>query len=165
MKKELKKLFRGIKLIATDFDGVWTDGRVWVDQNGVESVVCSRKDTLRIPEIKALGIEIFVISKEKNLVVAMRCKKMGVDYRHGANNKAELLTDLLEDRAFTMNQVAYVGDDLNDLECLYSVGFPITVNDADPACKMVAKHTTSRDGGDHAMREIFDLIIEAQREE
>ena len=99
--KELQEKILHLKLVATDFDGVWTDGKVSVDQNGVENVVCSRKDTLRIKEIVALGIEIIVISKERNPVVAKRCEKMGVSYVQGADDKQTVLKNFLEKTRIT----------------------------------------------------------------
>lgn len=161
MKKELKDLFRKIKLIVTDFDGVWTDGKVNVDQNGVESVICSRKDTLLIPEIRALGIGLFVISKEQNIVVAKRCEKMKIDYRHGVDDKLTLLKTLIAEKGLTSSDVAFVGDDVNDLPCLNHVGLPITVADGHLLCKAIAKYTTPRNGGDHAMRGVFEQFIDS----
>lgn len=159
MNTELQKKLEKVKLIATDFDGVWTDGKVYTDQNGVESVLCSRKDTLRIKDVKALGIEVFVISKEQNAVVARRCEKMKVEYRHGVDDKLTLLKVLMAEKSLTQEQVVFVGDDINDFECLNYIGVPITVADGDAKCKSVAQYVTSRNGGDHAMREIFDIIL------
>ena len=149
-----------LKVIFTDFDGVWTDGKVIVNQEGQESVVCSRKDTLRIKELKEIGIEIFVISKEQNPVVAKRCEKMKVEFKQGVDGKLQLLKQLLEEKGFSQDQAMYVGDDINDLDCLKFVGMPVTVADGDRRCKEIA-HVLSRRGGDHAMRELFDLILEA----
>ena len=157
--EELKKRISGLRLIATDFDGVWTDGKVIFAQDGKESVVCSRKDTLRIKEIKKLGIPIYVISKEGNPVVTKRCEKMEVTCWQGIDDKLTLLKKLIEQEGVKSDEVMYVGDDINDLPCLQFVGLPMTVADGHPDCRGVAAYVTSRNGGDHAMREIFDLIL------
>ena len=148
--------------MVTDFDGVWTDGKVYFSQTGEETVLCSRKDTLRIKEIKALGVDIVVISKEGNPVVMARCEKMKVECFQGVDDKLPLLKQLLEKKGVRPEETAFVGDDINDVKCLKFVGLPITVADAHNDCKKVALYTTTRKGGDHAMREIFDLILWSQ---
>jgi len=159
MNSELKNKISKIKIIATDFDGIWTNAMVYVGDSGQEMVQCSRKDTLRIKEIKSLGIEILVISKEKNSVVFERCQKMGVACFQGVDEKITLLKKLLADKNLRPENVVYVGDDINDLECLKYVGLPMTVADGHKLCKKIALYTTTKGGGDHAMREIFDLIL------
>jgi N-acylneuraminate cytidylyltransferase len=148
-----------VRLIVTDFDGVWTDGKVIVSEDGKEFVICSRKDTIRLKEVKALGIKVIVISKERNSVVFNRCEKMGIECFSGIDDKIALLKKILKQEGFDSTDVLYVGDDINDLECLQHVGLPVTVADGDPKCKEIACYITTRKGGNHAMREIFDLII------
>lgn len=160
---ELARKIKNLKLLATDFDGVWTDGKVIFCQDGTESVVCSRKDTLRVGEVKATGIKLFVISKEDNPVVAARCAKMKVDCWQGVDDKLTLLKKLLKKAKVKPEKAAFVGDDINDLECLKFVGLPMTVADGHDACKKVALYETSRKGGNHAMREIFDLILSVRQ--
>lgn len=162
---KLARKINGLKLIVTDFDGVWTDGKVIFSEDGTESVVCSRKDTLRIKEIKGLGIPIFVISKEGNSVVTKRCEKMGVTCWQGVDNKLTLLKTLLQKEGVKPEETMYIGDDINDLACLQFVGLPMTVADGHPACKKVAAYVTKRKGGDHAMREVFDLILSTKKRE
>ncbi len=162
IKNILKEKIGRIRLIVTDFDGVWTDGKVYCDADGREMVRCSRRDTLLIPEVKAAGIGIFVISKETNPVVSARCRKMGVECRQGVDGKLAVLEELVAAHNLSPDQVAYVGDDINDLRCLKYAGFPITVNDGHPRCKVrarVAGYVTKQNGGDHAMREVFDLFL------
>ena len=161
MKSNLSTRLRQLKLIVFDFDGVFTDGKVIVNEDGSESVVCSRKDTLRFPEIKALGIGLVVISKERNPVVEARCRKMGIECFHGVDDKFTLFKKLLESRKISSEEVAFVGDDINDVECLKHVGIAFTVADGYEECKMVADYVATRKGGDHAVREICDLVLAA----
>src|SRR3989344_3462902 len=159
MNEELRNKISRIKLIGTDFDGVCTDGKVTTDQNGNESVTCSRKETLRIKDVKAAGIEVFVISKEQNAVVARRCEKMKVEFKQGIDGKLAVFKALLADRGLTPDEAIFIGDDTNDLDCLKHAGLAMTVADGDPLCKAEADYITTRNGGDHAMREIFDLVL------
>ena len=150
---------KGIAVIVFDFDGIFTDGKVTVSQDGTESVVCSRKDSLGINFLKEKGIRSVVISKEKNPVVMKRCEKMAIDCFHGIDDKLPLLKRFLKQNNIPKEEVCFVGDDLNDLECLKYAGMAITVADGAPECKAVADYVTSRNGGDHAVREIADLFL------
>jgi len=150
---------KNIKVIAFDFDGIFTDGKVIVSQDGTESVVCSRKDSLGLIFLKDKGIRPVVISKEKNPVVIKRCEKMGIECFHGIDDKLSLLKKFLSANKIGKEEVCFVGDDLNDLECLEFAGIAITVADGASECKEVADYVTHRNGGDHAVREIVDLFI------
>ena len=150
---------KGITVIVFDFDGVFTDGKVTVSQDGTESVVCSRRDSLGINFLKEKGIRPVVISKEKNPVVMKRCEKMGVECFHGVDDKLPLMKKFMQTNDIRNEEVCYVGDDLNDLECLKFAKLAITVADGAPECKAVADYVTSRNGGDHAVREIADLFL------
>lgn len=156
-----EKLSR-IRLLATDFDGVMTDGSVYVDQTGIEMVRCSRKDGLGISMLKRAGIPIVVISKEPNPVVAVRCKKLGIPCFHGIENgeaKLKILQEYLLNEKIDPADVAYVGDDLNDLEVLKYVGVSLTVKDAHPEVLKICDYIATRPGGGHAFREICELIL------
>lgn len=156
-----EKLSR-IKLLAMDFDGVMTDGSVYVDEEGVEMVRCSRKDGLGLSMLKRAGIPVIVISKEQNPVVAMRCKKLGIPCYHGIENgegKLKILQECLAKEKISPKEVAYVGDDVNDIEVLKYVGVPMTVKDGHPEVLKICDYIASRPGGGHAVREICELIL------
>ncbi len=157
--EEWLKLIRGLKLIAFDFDGVFTDGKVWTSTAGAELVVSSRKDTHRLPELKARGIKMVVISQEKNKVVEMRCKKMGIPCFYGVERKKDVLSSFVKDAGISYGQVAYVGDDINDFECLELACARFVIADGSEKCKKIADYITERKGGDHAVREICDYIL------
>ena len=154
---ELSK--KSITVIVFDFDGVFTDGKVTVSQDGTESVVCSRRDSLGINFLKEKGILSVVISKEKNPVVMKRCEKMGIECFNGIDDKLSLLKNFLAANNIRREEVCFVGDDLNDLERLQFAEIAITVADGAPECKAMADYVTSRNGGDHAVREIADLFL------
>lgn len=154
-----------IKLVVTDFDGVHTDGRVWVDENGIESVVCSRKDGLGISMLKKAGIEVHVISKERNPVVSARCKKLDIPFDqgvHDSDGKLEILKRITGERNLAPAQVLYVGDDVNDRASLDFAGVAVTVADGHPSLMEICDYVTLRKGGDHAVREVAEQILMAQ---
>lgn len=162
MSSNLPTRLRQLKLVAFDFDGVFTDGKVVVDQYGNESVVCSRKDTLRFPELRKRGVDLVVISKEQNSVVTQRCEKMKVKCWQGVDDKLTAFKQLLEAQGLSQEQVAFMGDDINDLACLEFAGIAFTVADGHEQCQAASDYVTSRKGGDHAVREVCDLILESK---
>ncbi len=150
-----------IQLLVLDFDGVLTDNSVFVDGNGVESVVCNRSDGLGIGLAQRAGLHVVVLSSEQNPVVGARCRKLAIEYVHGIENKLRVLQELVESKRLTPDAVAYVGNDVNDVECLRWVGLPIAVADATPQVIAVARYTTRRGGGHGAVREVCDLLLAA----
>ena len=147
-----------------DFDGVFTDNKVIVFQDGRESVVCDRSDGWGIAQLKKLGIPILVLSSEENQVVQARCDKLDVDYVHGIQDKLTVLTTWLKEHNIDISQVIYVGNDVNDLDCLQAVGCGIAVGDAYPQVKDAAQIILSSSGGRGAIREVAELIEEQLEE-
>jgi YrbI family 3-deoxy-D-manno-octulosonate 8-phosphate phosphatase len=151
-----------IRLLVLDFDGVMTDNRVLVNQDGTEAVWCHRGDGWGIARLKERGVAIIVISTETNPVVEARCRKLGVDFVQACDDKLGALRRVASQLGFSRDQVAYLGNDVNDLECLSWVAVPIAVADAVPEVKQVAQLITTRPGGFGAVREAIDRLIEAQ---
>lgn len=150
-----------IDLIIFDFDGVFTNNRVVVDQNGVESVECNRGDGLGIDKLRKAEFEMLVLSTERNPVVAARCRKLKLPYVQGCDDKLTKVKQLAAERDLDPAKIVYVGNDVNDLACMGWVGVPIAVADAVPEIKQVARYHTSRIGGDGAVREVADWILRA----
>jgi len=148
-----------VKLLVLDFDGVMTNNKVIVDENGKESIICNRSDGMGVEMIKNKGIDVIVISKEVNKVVKARCDKLNVPCVHGVDDKLSILKKELNNRSLQPEDVCYIGNDVNDIECLKYVGIGIAVNDAFPEVKKVAKVVTKKNGGEGAVREIIDNII------
>lgn len=155
-----------IRFIAFDFDGVFTDGMVYTDQNGVESVRCSRRDGLALVNmIPAAGIHACIISKEKNPIVEARARKMQIPcYQgvHGAGDKRAVFVDAVEKQGLTLAQAAFMGDDINDLSALEAAGLSVAVWDAHPLVRRSANLVTSSRGGQHAIRELIEIVLLAQ---
>lgn len=150
-----------IRLFVFDFDGVFTDNRVCVDQSGVESVSCSRADGLGIELLLKHAIDAAVLSTEANPVVSARCRKLNLQVRQGVRDKEQALRELVASRGLTLQQVAYIGNDINDLECLKIAGVAVAPADAHPSVRKVVDLVLSQAGGQGAVREICDLAIAA----
>ena len=153
-----------IKAIAFDFDGVFTDDRVIVSETGEESVVCSRSDGMGIGILQSLGIRLIVISKERNGVVAARARKLSLDVIQGCDNKLPELVNWMKTVGVAPDETAYMGNDINDLECMRHVGLSIAPCDAHREALMVAQLVTTRPGGRGAIREVADGIFAASRQ-
>lgn len=155
-----------IKLIVTDFDGVLTDGRVWVDEKGGETVAATRSDSMRIRQIRQLGIDVIILSSEVNPVVSMRARKMKVEAIHGVDldEKGEVLKKYLAEKHIDPSQVVYLGNDFNDLPCFEVAGWSVAVADAYPEVLRTADHVLKTNGGFGALRELCDLILKDYKE-
>ena len=160
----MRDLLANIKMIFFDFDGVFTDNRVLVSEDGKESVFCYRSDGVGLSRLKELGVACMVISSEVNPIISRRCEKLKIDYVQACDNKLQVLSRILTEKNLTPEQVAFVGNDVNDLECIMHVSVPIAVADAYPQVKDVARLITTRKGGEGAVREICDWIIEARQD-
>jgi N-acylneuraminate cytidylyltransferase len=163
-KKPRRGMPEKIDLMVFDFDGVITDNRVWVDENGFERVAANRSDSLGIRYLTEAGLEMMILSMEVNKVVAARAKKMGIPALHGINDKVTTLRNLLNERHIPAENVIYVGNDTNDLDCFRLVGYAVAVGDAQPEVKRAADLVLSLNGGRGAVREICDLILQKMKQ-
>jgi YrbI family 3-deoxy-D-manno-octulosonate 8-phosphate phosphatase len=156
----LKEKFKSIEFIVFDFDGVFTDNNVYTDQNGNESVISSKFDGFGLKKIKDLGISLFILSTEKNKVVEKRAKKLEIGFLQGLSSeeKAIELKKLVENNNLDYDSVAYMGNDINDIQCLADCGLPIVVNDCHPEVIKYADYITDTKGGHGAVREVCDII-------
>ncbi|MDE6851311.1 MAG: HAD hydrolase family protein [Lachnospiraceae bacterium] len=147
-----------IKLIISDFDGVMTDNRILVDDQGNESAYVSRADGQAIHILSTMGIELLIMSTEVNGIVEKRARKLNVECLHGVSDKAECLKKYCGDRNIELKNVAYVGNDVNDYEAMKLVGLKIVPNDAYDVVKKIADYVTKTKGGYGVIREIAEVI-------
>jgi YrbI family 3-deoxy-D-manno-octulosonate 8-phosphate phosphatase len=147
-----------IKLMVYDFDGVMTDNKVYVDQDGREIVQVNRADGLGVSEIKKLGIQQIIISTEKNTVVSSRATKLGIPCLQGIENKKTALIDYCKENDIDLKNVAYVGNDINDNDVMGNVGITFCPADAHDSIKAISDHALKTKGGQGVIRELFDLI-------
>ncbi len=160
MSPDLGGLIRAVRLVAFDFDGVFTDNMVYVFEDGREAVRCSRADGLGLRKLDRFGIQSVILSTEVNPVVTARSRKLGIRCLQGCENKPAALEQVLAEGGFSPAQAAFVGNDENDSGCLRLVAFPIVVRDAHPAVIRLARYQTEARGGYGAVREVCDLFEE-----
>lgn len=152
-----------IKLTIFDIDGVFTDGRLYFDAKGEALKVFYVQDGLGIKLLQQSGVAVAVISGRESACVTTRLKELGVELVfQGNENKQQVLAELLTQLKLTTDQVAYVGDDLPDLALIQQVGLGICVPNAHPLLKEFAGWQTTAAGGYGAVREVCELILEAQ---
>ncbi len=126
----LQEVIRKIRLVAFDFDGVFTDNMVYVLQDGSEAVRCNRSDGIGLQKLKKLGIAAVIISTESNPVVSARAQKLKIRCFQNCEDKRKTLENVVQESGISLDEVAFVGNDINDQPCLNHVGLPIVVNDA-----------------------------------
>ncbi len=147
-----------VKLIVYDFDGVMTDNRVFVDQNGLESVAANRSDGLGINMIRKLGIEQCILSTEINPVVRARAEKIGIEAIHGVADKGSALIELAANKNVSLGDLLYVGNDVNDSDAMGLAGFKVAPADSHPAILALADYVTEAAGGRGVVRELADVL-------
>jgi len=148
-----------VKAIAFDFDGVFTDNRVFVMQNGEEAVACDRSDGMGISMLRAADVPMVIISTETNPVVAARGAKLNLKVLQGVEDKLPALESWVIGQELTLAEVAFVGNDINDVDCLQAVGVGVVVADAYPVAVEASDIRLSRDGGRGAVREFADIVL------
>lgn len=153
-----------ILLIVSDFDGVMTDNRVLMDETGKEYVNVSRADGQAIHILRSLDIDLVIISTEVNGVVGKRAEKLKVECIQNVSNKAECLRKYCAERKISLQNVAYVGNDVNDYEAMQLVGVKIVPRDAYNAVKDIADYITETKGGYGVIREVADLLLKYRKD-
>lgn len=156
--ENLKKAISNTRLVAFDFDGVFTDNMVYVSEDGSEAVRCFRSDGIGLKKLEKFGIETVIISTESNPVVSARAHKLKIRCFQNCEDKRKTLESFAQERGISLEEIAFVGNDINDRQCLTCVGLPIVVHDAHPDVISLAAYRTRVRGGYGAVREICDLF-------
>ena len=152
-----------LKLMAFDIDGVMTDGRIIIDDHGVEQRNFNIKDGLGVVALQMSGIEVAIITSKKSGSVRHRAEELKIKRFHeGIKKKTEPYEQMLAEMGITDAEVAYVGDDLVDLSMMKRVGLPIAVADAVEEVKSAAAYVIKARGGYGAVREVAEMILKAQ---
>lgn len=160
---KLTKLFKNIKLLILDVDGVLTKGEIIYDDTGRELKIFNVKDGLGIFLLSKVGIKTVLLTAKDGRVVRRRAADMGVSQViAGILPKENALKRIKEENGVIDAQICFIGDDLIDVGAMKKVGVPVTVKDAPQAVKRVARYVTRKCGGEGAVREVIDLIIKAQ---
>jgi YrbI family 3-deoxy-D-manno-octulosonate 8-phosphate phosphatase len=145
--------------IVLDFDGTLTDDTVIVDQDGREAVTVHRGDGLGIAALRRAGLDVLILSTERNPVVAARARKLAVPALHGIDDKGTALAEWCAHNGHSLRRTAYVGNDVNDLPCFDIVGWPIAVADAHHSVRARARIVTAARGGQGAVREVASRLL------
>lgn len=161
---EKKSKLKNIKLLLTDVDGVLTDTGVYYSVSGEELKRFSLRDGMGVERLRKLAnIETGIISGEKSLLVRKRADKLEIEELHlGIKNKLKVLKKICKSNELEPNEIAYIGDDVNDLEVIESVGFSACPADAMTDVKRKANIVLNSDGGKGAFREFAEIIIDAK---
>lgn len=165
MSEFLHETVRALRLVVFDFDGVFTDNAVYVSQDGREQVRCWRGDGIGLRALERVGLIPLILSTEPNPVVGARAEKLRVRCHHGIENKLRELQSIAAEMKIPFAQISFVGNDVNDAECLRAVGLPIAVQDAHPSVLPLARYRTQTRGGYGAVREVCDLIVSIRETE
>tara|TARA_B100000029_G_C17573346_1_gene957393 strand:- start:1437 stop:1961 length:525 start_codon:yes stop_codon:yes gene_type:complete len=153
-----------IKLIVFDVDGVLTDGKLYIGEDGNEYKAFHVRDGHGIVMLMETGCNVAVITARSSNIVAERMSSLGIKYVYqGKKNKGEVLKKLINKLNLTASEVAYVGDDIIDLPAMKEVMLPVAVADAHPEVRKLAEYITKSNGGQGAAREICELIIRSQK--
>ena len=153
-----------VRFAVFDFDGVFSDNRVWTNDRGEESVACFRGDTMGLRRLDEVGIEYLILTSETNDAVAARARKMRADCIKGIEDKLPVLRAEVERRGVSLAETSYVGNDVNDAECLAAIGFPVVPADAWAEVVPLARLVLTRAGGHGCVREFCDAVWLAKRE-
>jgi len=166
MESKLKEKLKKIKLVAMDVDGTLTDGRVYYSKNGEELKAFSIRDGMGIELLHHNGISTAIITTETSQIVTARAMKLKIEHVIlGSKNKLKDLIALCEEIHINLDEVAFIGDDINDIPALEAAGFSACPNDAIKYVKDKVDFISENNGGNGAVREIIELILEAQEKE
>ena len=160
---EFGPLLERVGFAVFDFDGVFTDNRVWVNERGEELLAFTRSDGLGLRRLDEVGVRYLIVSMEQNPIVGARAQKLRAECLQGVDDKLPVVREHAERLGVTLEDTAYVGNDINDADCLRAVGVPVVPADAWPEVKPLARWVLSRPGGAGCVREFCDAIWEAHR--
>ncbi len=162
--KGIWQLAANIKLLVLDVDGVLTDGSLRFDAEGKEQKTFHARDGYGMRALMRSGVEIAIISGRNSRPVEARMQELDIRYVYlGQSNKIATLEALIQELGITLAEVAYVGDDVPDLECMNVVGLSVAVRDAHTSVRNAASWSTTLPGGRGAVREVCDLLMDARQ--
>ncbi len=155
----MKLPLSSIDTIVFDFDGVLTDNKVFVDQDGRETVCCSRADGLAFDMLRTITLKLFILSTETNSVVARRAEKLKVPVIQGSGDKKKTLEDLCGKEGIPLGRVLFVGNDVNDYTAMQISGFSACPSDSHPRILEIADFKLKTRGGDGVVRELTEQVL------
>ena len=161
--KSLAATLKRIRLFATDVDGVLTDAGMYYSESGEEFKKFNTRDGMGIKLLQRAGLITAIVTQERTKLVAWRGEKLTIPEVHqGVMDKLSLVREMAARHGLSMDEVAYIGDDINDLATLKAVGFSATPADGMPVVAKAVDYVCDKKGGEGAVREIIEMILEAQ---
>jgi 3-deoxy-D-manno-octulosonate 8-phosphate phosphatase (KDO 8-P phosphatase) len=155
-----------IDLVVLDVDGCLTDGKIIYSEKGDEVKAFNVKDGLAIKSWLRMGKEVAIITGRRSQIVSRRAEELGIRHLYqGADNKADVLEKLAEKLCIAHENIAAIGDDLNDYKMLRLCGMAFVPNNASPYVKGIAQHVLSRNGGDAVVREMMEYLFKVNNQE
>jgi 3-deoxy-D-manno-octulosonate 8-phosphate phosphatase (KDO 8-P phosphatase) len=148
-----------LEAIVLDFDGVLTDNKVYVDQDGREMVCCNRSDGLAFDVLKKTKLHLFILSTEKNPVVLQRGKKLGIPVYQGINDKSLALNELSQKEGFSLSKTLFIGNDLNDYQAMIQCGYKACPKDSHFKIIEIASIHFESLGGEGVVRELVEDVL------
>ncbi|MDP0562410.1 MAG: HAD hydrolase family protein [Candidatus Endonucleobacter sp. (ex Gigantidas childressi)] len=148
-----------IDVFVFDFDGVLTNNLVYLNQDGVESVVCSRADGLAFDVLRKLGKPAFILSTEVNVVVSARAKKLKIEVLQGSKDKVNSLKEMLKNKGFNKEKVLFVGNDVNDYQVIEFCGYSACPSDSHSKIKEISDIVLNTNGGSGIVRELLEDVF------
>ena len=162
--KSPRKVFKDLQLFATDVDGVLTDAGMYYGEAGDELKKFNTRDGMGIKLLQAEGMIVAIITAEQTKIVTRRAKKLGVaEVFQGAKDKVSVLTHLSKKFSIPFEHMAYMGDDVNDLGALQTVGYAAAPADCVDQVAQVVHYICQKKGGEGAVREVIDMILVAKK--
>jgi 3-deoxy-D-manno-octulosonate 8-phosphate phosphatase (KDO 8-P phosphatase) len=159
----VRKKAQLIKLLLLDVDGVLTDGRIIIDDRGVETKQFDVRDGQGIVSLMAAGIQVGLITARTSKVVSHRAKELGLRMvLQGVRSKADAYNQIQRKTGLAETEIAYMGDDIGDLQILHRVGLAVTVSDGWQELSKLVDYITEKPGGRGAVREVAELLLKAQ---
>jgi len=159
-----RKLLSQIRLFATDVDGVLTDAGMYYSETGDEWKKFNTRDGMGIKLLQRAGIITAIVTQERTKLVARRAEKLAIPELHqGVMDKLTVIREMAARHGFSLKEVAYIGDDVNDLEALKAVGFSASPADGLPDILAAVDYVCRKKGGEGAVREIIEMILKAQQ--
>tara|TARA_A100001011_G_C13698442_1_gene590482 strand:- start:7 stop:507 length:501 start_codon:yes stop_codon:yes gene_type:complete len=150
---------KNIDAFIFDFDGVLTDNKVYVSQEGIESVMCSREDGLAFDVLKKVTNHIFILSSEKNKIVKSRARKLGISSISGSRDKKKDILKISKINNFNLKNTMYIGNDLNDYFAMKMCGLRVCPNDSHVKIRKLAQIRLKKNGGNGVVREIVEDLL------
>ena len=148
-----------IEAIVMDFDGVLTDNYVYLSEDGLEMVRCNRSDGMAIKALREKGLKLFILSSEENKVVKTRADKLSIRAIYGIQNKLSALKELSIEESFNLSSTLYVGNDVNDLNCMKACKFSACPIDSHQSIKKISTLKLKSKGGGGVIRELTEEIL------